>query len=58
MARRPGSAQRYNLGRSALKLDRQRKNEVDFSVIVMVDFLLLATIKPRGTGRTMANARS
>jgi len=58
MARRPGGAQRYKLGSSALKLDRQRNNEVDFSAFVAVVLLLLATIKPRGTGRTMANAPS
>lgn len=58
MARRPGGAQRYNLGSSALKLDRQRYNEADFSPFVAVVFLLRATIKPRETGRTMTNGRS
>lgn len=58
MARRPGGAQRYKLGSLTLKLDRQRNNGVGISAFVAVVFLLLATIKQRGTGRTMANAPS
>jgi hypothetical protein len=58
MARRPGGAQRQKLESSALKLDRQSNNGVKCSAFMAVVFLLLTTIKQRGTGRTMANARS
>lgn len=58
MARRPGGAQRYNLGRLALKLERQINTGVKCSAFEAVVFLLLATIKQRGTARTMANAPS
>ena len=58
MARPPGGAQRYKLGSSALKLDMQSNNGVKCSAFVVVIFFLLATIKQRGTGRTMANARA
>ena len=58
MARPPGGAQRYKLGSSRLKLDMQSNNGVDFSAFVAEVFWVLVRIKQRGTGRTMANARS
>lgn len=58
MARRPGGAQRYKLGSSAVKLDRQSNNGVKCSAFEAVVFLLLARIEQHGTGRTMASARS